>query len=469
MTEHSRSLSALRDAVDSAFDGALDSLKHLVRIPSVSWDGFDVDQVSRTAQTIHDSLKDSPLFAGGGDLEGVRIVRGALPDGGLGREAVIARRNPTAGYPTVMLYAHHDVQPPGDDELWLSPPFEPEVRDGRLYGRGSADDKAGVMVHLTALEILAAVTEGNPHIGLVVFIEGEEEFGSRSFPDILSTYRETLAADVIVVADSDNRSVDIPSLTVSLRGNVTCTVTVSTLAHASHSGMLGGAVPDAMMAAASLMASFHDAEGSVAIEGLRMFEAPVPDFSDEELRHDSGLLPGVDPVGRGPVLSRIWFQPAVTVTGIDASSVVNASNTLTPSVRFKVSVRVAPGQTASEAFAALSAHLDHNVPFGAQLQISDVDLGNPFLVDATGTAAIMEIEALRDAWDGAEPVLAGVGGSIPFIAQLAEVFPEAQILVTGVEDPQSRAHSPNESLSLSVFRRAIVAELLLLTRLHDHE
>lgn len=469
MTEHSRSLSTLRNAVDSAFEGALNSLMQLVRVPSVSWDGFDVDQVSRTAEMIRDALTESPLFAGGGDLEGVRIVRGALPEGGFGREAVIARRNPAPGYPTVMLYAHHDVQPPGNDELWHSPPFEPEVREGRVYGRGAADDKAGVMVHVTALDILATVTEGNPNIGVVVFIEGEEEFGSRSFPDILSTYRETLAADVIVVADSDNRSEDIPSLTVSLRGNVTCTVTVSTLAHASHSGMLGGAVPDAMMAAASLMASFHDADGSVAIEGLRAFEAPVPDFSDEELRHDSGLLPGVEPVGRGAVLSRIWFQPAVTVTGIDAPSVVNASNTLTPTVRFKVSVRVAPGQTASEAFAAVRAHIDAHVPFGAHIQIGDVDCGNPFLVDATGTAAMMEIEALRDAWDGAEPVLAGVGGSIPFIAQLAEVFPDAQILVTGVEDPQSRAHSPNESLSLSVFRRAILAELLLLTRLHDHE
>ncbi len=469
MTELSRSLPELRAAVDAAFDQSLEALKSLVRIPSVSWDGFDADHVTRTAQVIHDELVASPLFAGTGDLEGVRVVRGSVPSGGMGREAVIARRNPAPGYPTVMLYAHHDVQPPGDDQLWDSPPFEPEVRDGRLYGRGAADDKAGVMVHLTALNLLAQATDNNPNIGVVVFIEGEEEFGSRSFPDLLSTYRSTLAADIIVVADSDNRSVDIPSLTVSLRGNATFTLTISTLAHASHSGMLGGAVPDAMMAAAAVMASFHSADGSVAVEGLRGFEAVVPDFSDEELRHDSGLLDGVEPIGSGPVLSRIWFAPAITVTGIDAPSVVNASNTLTPSVRIKVSVRVAPGQTAADAFQAVATHIEHHTPFGAHVEFGDVDLGNPFLVDASGSAAMMEIEALRDAWDGAEPVLAGVGGSIPFIAQLAEVFPDAQILVTGVEDPQSRAHSPNESLSLDVFRRAILAELLVLARLHDHE
>ncbi|MEY5017817.1 MAG: hypothetical protein RL431_866, partial [Actinomycetota bacterium] len=282
-------------------------------------------------------------------------------------------------------------------------------------------------------------------------------------------YQHTLAADVIVVADSDNRSVDIPSLTVSLRGNVTFTAQISTLAHASHSGMLGGAVPDAMMAAASLMASFHSADGSVAVEGLHSYSAAVPDFSDEELRHDSGLLAGVQPIGEGPVLSRIWFAPAITVTGIDAPSVKNASNTLTPTVTIKVSVRVAPGQTAVSAYEAVTAHIAQHTPFGAHVELGDVDLGNPFLVDASGSAAVVQIEALRDAWDGAEPVLAGVGGSIPFIAQLAEVFPDAQILVTGVEDPQSRAHSPNESLSLSVFRRAILSELLVLTRLHDRE
>jgi cysteinylglycine-S-conjugate dipeptidase len=469
MTEHSRSLTALRGAVDSAFDNSLEQLKTLVRIPSVSWDGFDASHVTRTAEFIHDAIAVSPLFSRGGEGEGVRIVRGHVPGGGLGREAVIARRNPAPGFPTVMLYAHHDVQPPGDDALWDSPPFEPEVRDGRLYGRGAADDKAGVMVHLTALELLAKATDNDPNIGIVLFIEGEEEFGSRSFPDLLTTNQHWLDADIIVVADSDNRSVDIPSLTVSLRGNVTFIAQISTLAHASHSGMLGGAVPDAMMAAASLMASFHSADGSVAVEGLKSFDASVPEFSDEELRHDSGLLDGVEPIGEGPVLSRIWFSPAITVTGIDAPSVKNASNTLTPTVTIKVSVRVAPGQTAKSAYEAITAHIAQHTPFGAHVEVGDVDLGNPFLVDATGSAAVLQIEALRNAWDGAEPVLAGVGGSIPFIAQLAEVFPDAQILVTGVEDPQSRAHSPNESLSLSVFRRAILSELLVLTRLHDQE
>ncbi|PTW90353.1 acetylornithine deacetylase/succinyl-diaminopimelate desuccinylase-like protein [Microbacteriaceae bacterium MWH-Ta3] len=473
MTDSLRSLDSLRDATAAAFPGALDELMQLVRIPSVSWDGFDLTHVAATAQHVHARLSASPLFARGGDNEGVWIVREPASDsqgGGdtaMGREAVIARRNAAPGYPTVMLYAHHDVQPEGDLELWDSNPFDPEIRDGRLYGRGAADDKAGVMVHLTALDTLAAVTAGNPNIGIVVFIEGEEEFGSKSFPQILSRWRDRLAADVIVVADSDNRSVDIPSLTVSLRGNVTCTLTVSTLAHASHSGMLGGAVPDGMMAAVRLLDSFYTADGSVAIAGLHRHEAPVPDFTLDELQHDSGLLPGVSDIGSGPILSRLWFQPSLTVTGIDAPTVMNASNTVLPSVRVKVSMRVAPGQTAQAAFEALSAHIAAHTPWGAHVDIADVDLGNPFLVDASGSAAALELEALRDAWDGADPVCAGVGGSIPFIAQLNSVFPDAQILVTGVEDPESRAHSPNESLSLVVFHRAILAETLLLSRLDE--
>lgn len=473
MTDSLRSLDSLREATASAFPAALDELMHLVRIPSVSWDGFDQTHVAATAQHIYARLSASPLFSRAEEHEGVWIVsepttdsQGVLSDV-LGREAVIARRNPAPGYPTVMLYAHHDVQPEGDTELWDSNPFEPEIRDGRLYGRGAADDKAGVMVHLTALDTLAAVSQNDPNIGIVVFIEGEEEFGSKSFPQILSRYRDRLAADVIVVADSDNRTVDIPSLTVSLRGNVTCTLTVSTLAHASHSGMLGGAVPDGMMAAVRLLDSFYGPDGGVAIAGLHRHDASVPDFTIEELRHDSGLLSGVSDIGSGPILSRLWFQPSLTITGIDAPTVMNASNTVLPSVRVKVSMRVAPGQTAQAAFDALAAHIASHTPWGAHVDISDIDLGNPFLVDASGTAAALELEALRDAWDGADPVCAGVGGSIPFIAQLNTVFPDAQILVTGVEDPESRAHSPNESLSLAVFQRAILAETLLLSRLDD--
>jgi acetylornithine deacetylase/succinyl-diaminopimelate desuccinylase-like protein len=464
MTDSSRSLTALRATVSTKFPAALETLKELVRIPSVSWDGFDASHVVRSAEFVETRLRELGIF------DEVRVVTEPLAQGsGYGQPAVLARREPKPGYPTVLLYAHHDVQPPGDSASWDSEPFEPVERDGRLYGRGAADDKAGVVVHLTALETLAEVLGEELNIGLAVFIEGEEEFGSRSFTSILDRHTAILKSDIIVVADSDNRSVDIPSLTVSLRGNVTFSLTVSTLDHASHSGMLGGAVPDAMMAAMTLVSRLYNEDGSVAVKGLRAHSAPVPEFSKDELVHDSGLKLGVSDIGSGPILSRMWFQPAISITGIDAPTVLNASNTLIPSVTIKVSVRIAPGQTASDAYSHIEKHLRETTPWGAHLEFGQLDLGNPFLVDASGSAAALEMDALRDAWDGADPVMVGVGGSIPFVADLVERFPDAQILITGVEDPQSRAHSPNESLSLTVLERAMLAETLMLVRLNEQQ
>ncbi len=464
MTDHDRSTDALRELVASKTPAALETLKELVRIPSVSWDGFDPAHVQASAEFVAAKLRDLDLF------DEVVIVREQqATSSNYGQPAVLARREPAPGYPTVLLYAHHDVQPPGDSAAWESDPFEPEIRDGRLFGRGAADDKAGVLVHLTALESLTEVLGDDFNIGIAMFIEGEEEFGSRSFTTILDAHTRLLRSDIIVVADSDNRTVDIPSLTVSLRGNVAFSLTVSTLAHASHSGMLGGAVPDAMMAAMTLVSRLYDDKGGVAVPGLTGYSAPVPEFSHDELVHDSGLLDGVTEVGEGPILSRIWFQPAITITGIDAPTVQNASNTLIPSVTIKVSVRVAPGQSARDAWQAIRTHLEATAPWGAHLEFGEPDLGNAFLVDTTGSAVSLELDALRDAWSGTDPVLAGVGGSIPFIADLVTRFPDAQILVTGVEDPASKAHSPNESLSLAVFERAILAETLFLTRLNDRD
>ena len=463
MTSNSPSLEDIRKEISERMPTAIETLKELVRIPSVSWDGFDPERVKETAQNIAARLERTGLF------QTVKIVSEPWAVGdGQGQPAVLARREPKPGYPTVMLYAHHDVQPPGETVAWDGEPFEPEIRDGRMYGRGAADDKAGVVVHLTALETLKD-TLTDPNIGIVMFIEGEEEYGSKSFPEILSRHRELLQSDIIIVADSDNRSVDIPSLTVSLRGNVAFKLTVSTLEHASHSGMLGGAVPDAMMAAMTIVSRFYKEDGSVAIAGLHSHDAPVPNFESAELAHDSGLLPGVTEIGEGPILSKIWFKPAISVTGIDAPSVQNASNTLIPSVSLKVSVRIAPGQTANDAFEAIKAHIVETAPWGAKVEFGQPDLGNPFLVDTSGSAAALELGALRDAWDGEEPLLAGVGGSIPFVADLVSVFPEAQILITGVEDPESRAHSPNESLSLKVLERAVIAESLFLIRLEKRE
>ncbi|MGD8196103.1 dipeptidase [Herbiconiux sp. P18] len=450
----------LVESVQSALPASIAELSALVRIPSVSWSAFDPAHVRASAEAVAELARATGVF------ESVEILQAATETGELGQPAVLATRAAKNSRPTVLLYAHHDVQPPGRDDQWESAPFEPTVRGDRLYGRGAADDKAGVESHLSSIRALAEVAGPDFDLGLVLFIEGEEEFGSRSFANFLETHRDKLAADVIVVADSDNWDVNTPSLTVSLRGNVTFRLTVSTLAHASHSGMFGGAAPDAMVAAIRLLASFHDESGSVAVEGLTGREIEAPEYTEESLRDDAGLLEGVQPIGTGSILSRLWAKPTVTVTGIDAPSVANASNTLIPSVSVRVSSRIAPGQDATEAYHAIERHIRSHTPFGAHVEIDDVDTGSPFLVDTSGWAVTAAKAAMRDAW-GAEPVEAGIGGSIPFISDLVRVFPEAQILVTGVEDPNTRAHSPNESLHLGVFKRAITAEALLLLRMND--
>ena len=451
---------ALRTAVTRELPRTIADLSALVRIPSVSWAAFDRDHVRASAEAVAELVREIGIF------ESVSVTQAGIPGTDeLGQPAILATRAAKNGRPTVLLYAHHDVQPPGQDEHWESPPFEPTVRGDRLYGRGAADDKAGVMAHIAALRAFLAVTAGDIDLGIALFIEGEEEFGSRSFATFLSENREALAADAIVVADSNNWDIDTPAITIALRGNVTFRLTVSTLAHASHSGMFGGAVPDAMMATIKLLGTLYNADGSVAIAGLTSHDAPTPPYDEAALRAETGLLDGVQPIGHGTILSRLWSQPAVTVTGIDAPTVANASNTLAPSVSVQVSVRIAPGQSASEAATVIEGHLRANAPFGAQISIDDLDTGDPFLVDTDGWAVADTRLAMASAW-GVEPVDVGIGGSIPFIADLVREFPAAQILVTGVEDPDSRAHSPNESLHLGVFTRAVLSEAFLLGRLN---
>jgi acetylornithine deacetylase/succinyl-diaminopimelate desuccinylase-like protein len=317
---------------------------------------------------------------------------------------------------------------------------------------------------VASVRALIAVLGTDFDLGLSVFIEGEEEFGSRSFKNFLLDHHDELEADAIVVADSDNWNTTTPALTIALRGNVKLHLKVSTLDHASHSGMFGGAAPDSMLATIKLLATLWDDNGSVAVEGLTSYDMATPEYSEELFREEAALLDGVRPIGTGSILSRIWAQPTVTVTGIDAPTVINASNTLSASTTVVISSRIAPGQKASDAFVAIERHLRANAPFGAKLEISDVDLGDPFLVDTSGQSVTDARAAMFEAW-GVEPVDTGIGGSIPFLADLVEQFPAAEILVTGVEDPDSRAHSPNESLHLGVFRRAILTEALLLAKL----
>ena len=459
----SESDAAVLEAVATGIPSALSDLGNLVRIPGMAWPAFDQTQLERSADAVATLARGTSVF------DEVKVLRADIPGTEeQGQPAVLATRAARNGKPTILLYAHHDVQPPGDDALWETPPFEPTVRDGRLYGRGAADDKAGIMAHIGAIRAVAEVLGDDLDLGIAMFGAGEEEYGSRSFAQFLSANKDALRADAIVVADSGNWDSVTPGLTVSLRGNARFTMKVRTLDHASHSGMFGGAVPDAMMATVRLLATLWNEDGSVAVEGMTARDAETPEYTEETLRDEAGLLPGTTPIGDGTILSRIWNKPSVTVIGIDATSVAAASNTLLPEVTVVISARVAPGQSGQDAYEALERHLRAHAPFGAELTFSDVDLGNPFLVDTSGWAVALTRDAMRDGY-GVPPVDLGVGGTIPFIADLVREFPEAQILVTGVEDPHSRAHSPNESLHLDTFRHAVATEALLLARMNARE
>jgi acetylornithine deacetylase/succinyl-diaminopimelate desuccinylase-like protein len=437
----------LEDRVQQEMPRVLDDLRDLVRIPSVWDDPARREHGHRSAAAVATLLRE----AGFAEVE--VVAEGGAP-------AVIARHPAPEGAPTVLLYAHHDVQPEGDTALWSSEPFEPEERNGRLFGRGAADDKAGIAAHLAAFR----AHDGAPPVGVTVFIEGEEESGSKSLPALLEKYRDRLAADVIVIADSTNWDIGAPALTTSLRGLADCVVEVRTLEHAVHSGMWGGVVPDALTVLARLLSTLHDEAGDVAIDGLTETPASELDYPEDRLRAESSLLPGVRMIGSGSVVQRLWTKPAVAVLAIDAPAVRSVSNTLVPVARAVVSLRVAPGDDAIRAREVLCRHLEQHVSWGAQVTVTPGDVGQPYRVDAQGPAYEAARTAFRDAWDGTEPVDIGVGGSIPFIAEFAQAYPDAAILVTGVEDPDTRAHGTDESLHLGEFARVCTAEALLLSR-----
>lgn len=423
-------------------------LEALVRVPSVSAPAFDAARLEESAAAVAALLRGVGLT----DVDVLRVDGGA--------PAVVASSPPLPGRPRVLLYAHHDVQPPGPDRAWTTGPFEPTVRDGRLYGRGAADDKAGVMAHVGALRALA----GELGVQVTVFVEGEEEIGSPTFGEFLRVHRERLDADVIVVADSGNWRVGVPALTTSLRGLVDLVVEVAVLEHAVHSGMFGGPVLDALTLLARLLATLHDDAGDVAVAGLVREDVPGPEYDEADFRADASVLDGVPLVGTGSLSSRLWTRPAIAVIGIDATPVAHASNTLAASARAKISLRVPPGQDAEAAERALHDHLRENAPFGARVTITPGDRGRPFRAPGDSAAMAAARWALSTAW-GTAAVDTGIGGSIPFIAELLEVFPDAAILVTGVEDPDSRAHGIDESVHLGELERAVLAEALLLARL----
>ncbi len=439
-------ISEIRDTVAGLMPGVRADLEALTRIPSISLSAFDQANVQRSAEATAELLR----------AEGLEVE--IVAEGG--RPAVIAHIDGPPGAPTLMLYAHHDVQPTGDDKLWDSPPFEPTERGGRLYGRGAADDKAGIMAHVAALR----AHKGRLPVGVTIFVEGEEEIGSDSLETILDVHGHKLEADAIVLADSGNWDIGEPALTTTLRGLIRVVVTVSTLDHGVHSGMFGGAVPDAVTALIRLISSLHDDDGNLTVTGLKGGEASDLDFDEARLRRESGMLDGTHVIGtEGSILTRLWNRPSMTTIGMDVPSVDEASNTLVPSARAKLSMRIAPDEDPQTAYEALTSHLLDHAPWGAKVEVELDDMGAGFAADAQGPIYDQARAAFADAW-GVEPVDIGVGGSIPFVAAFAEKFPNAALLVTGVEDPDSRAHGANESLHLGEFEKVCVAEALLLAR-----
>lgn len=455
-------LTAIQKAVADRFEATLSDLSDLVKIPSIAWESHDLNQVHLSAEKVKQLAEEL-------NFDSVEILTAKYGDEAKeGMPAVVARKETAPGYPTVLLYAHHDVQPTGDLELWNTPPFEATRVGDRLFGRGAADDKAGIMVHLASYAALQEVLGDELKVGITLFIEGEEEAGSPSFTEFLKTYHDKLRSNVIVVADSANWKAGIPALTTSLRGVASGTVSVRTGDHAVHSGMFGGPMLDANTVLVRLLASLHDDKGNVNVEGLKSAPEPKVEYREEDFRADSGILDSMELAGEGTIASRLWTKPAISIIGIDATSVEHSSNTINVTGRAKLSIRLAPGDNPDDAHEALRQHLQQHAPWGAEVHYTADDSGLPYQLAGSSPAAELALSTMTEVW-GTEAVSAGMGGSIPFIADLKEVFPEAEILITGVEDPDTRAHSANESLYLPDFEKAIEAEASIIFKINSQK
>jgi acetylornithine deacetylase/succinyl-diaminopimelate desuccinylase-like protein len=452
-------------ALEHGFERTLAELIGLARIPSVSAAGFDATQVERSAQRV------AELFAAAG-LDRVDVVRiaDAHP------YVVGERRACRDDAPTVLLYAHHDVQPPGRAERWESPAFDPTVRrDGRLYGRGVVDDKAGVMLHLAALRAWLEATGSLPvHVKFVV--EGEEEIGSAHLAAFLATHRERLSADVIVLSDTANLATGLPSLTTSLRGLVAIDVTVRALDHPLHSGMWGGPVVDAASALVCLLARLFDARGRIAVPGL---DQDVPELSPAErarmaclpfdeatFRREGGLVGTLRFAGdpEHSAYERLWTRPAVALTALEGMPLATAANQLMAEAKARVGVRLAPGQDAERVRQLLTSFLKHDPPWGTIVETHCETSVPGWRTEAQGPAFEAALRALRLGFER-EPALIGCGGSIPFVGPFAHVLGGVPALLLGLEDPPCNAHGENESLDLADFRKATRAAAHLLEEL----
>jgi acetylornithine deacetylase/succinyl-diaminopimelate desuccinylase-like protein len=430
----------------------MDELSRLVKIPSRGYPGYDPADVRASAEATRDIL----LAAG---VANARLLE---LDGG--HPAVFGQVDGPAGAPTVLLYAHHDVQPEGPLDGWTTPPFEPTLRDGRLFGRGAADDKSGVAIHAAALRALGVHEGTTPPVTVKILVEGEEECSTEHLPELVQGNADLLRADVAVIGDSGNYREGVPTITTSIRGVTDCVVEVRVLEQAQHSGSFGGPVPDALSALARIIASLHDDRGNVAIDGLLRFDWTGMAVPEDELRDEVGTVPGVELIGDGPIASQLWTGPAVAVLGVDAPTIHGSSNQIVPFARARVSLRVAPGDDPVAANDKLVAHLKAHAPWGVQVTIEHgggFEAGHGYIVDTDNPAYKAAHAALAEAY-GRDGIDTGSGGSIPLVPLLAQTFPGISILMWGAMDERSNIHSTDESVSLSELETMALTEALFL-------
>ncbi|RBM18749.1 dipeptidase [Streptomyces sp. PT12] len=447
--EHSPEHAAVSAAVAALMPGARDELAELVAFRSVADpEQFPPSECEAAARWVAAAL----------EREGFgEVTLLETPDG---TTSVYGHLPAPAGAPTVLLYAHYDVQPPLDVAAWTSPPFELTEREGRWYGRGAADCKGGVLMHLLALRAAGGVP-----VGVKVVVEGSEEQGTGGLERYAEQHPELLAADAVVIGDTGNVRAGQPTVTAMLRGMVAVRVTVETLAGNLHSGQFGGAAPDALAALVRILGSLHADDGSTTVDGLAsdgVWRGTA--YPEERFREDARVLDGVGLIGSGAVADRVWARPSATVLGIDCPPVVGATPSVQASARALVSLRVPPGVDTDEAASLLAAHLRRRAPWGARVTVDAVGEGQPFRADTTSPAYASMAAAMREAYDGTEMAVVGQGGSIPLTHTLATLYPKAELLLIGLSDPAARIHAVDESVSPEELERMAVAEALFLQR-----
>ncbi len=439
----------LRRAIHDDMPRVIDELSRLVAIPSIGYPGYDPVHVQASAVLTRE------ILAGAGVADARLLeIEGGHP-------AVFGEIPGPEGSPTVLLYAHHDVQPAADPQEWTTPPFEPVVRDGRLYGRGSADDKSGIVVHAAALRAIAG------HLGCTVkvVVEGEEECSVEHLPDLVQGHADLLRADIAVIADGGNYRTGVPTIGTSIRGSTSVEVRVDVLPIAQHSGAFGGPLPDAVMSLARMIASLHDDRGDVTVPGLHTFEWTGTQVSEEEFREESRVFDEVRLLGTGTIADRTLSKPSINVLAFEAPRVVDASNQIVPTARAVIGLRLAPGEDAPKATQALVDHLRGAAPWGVRVTIEADDPGVGYLVDDSTPGYRAAKDALSEAFGGADVVEMGSGGSIPLVPMLADTFPGIQVLIWGQGDHLSNYHSIDESVPLDDLERMALAEALFLRNL----